>query len=312
MQNHFLSFLVRCKTSPCKARLLLVFVAFVVLFVPVTAQSESPTFAIISDTHVGAPNSTYPSVVRQLEEDGIATIIHTGDAINKAGDLSQWAEFSAESGPEKVYLTPGNHDIRDPKSFSTYLGRYHSPFYAFSDGDTLFVMLNTEIPGQRRKITGEQLTWLKVELDRPFRYKFVFLHEPLYPLLPFNGLDRHRSDRNALHQLFVEKGVSLVVAGHDHVYNRKVKDGVEYVVQGAVGGRLPWFTKGSESFRYITATRRGDGYSFVVKDLAGSARDEFSIRSLPAETVRARSGTPTVLARVYRFLAHRIPTLERL
>jgi 3',5'-cyclic AMP phosphodiesterase CpdA len=294
-----------------KTRLVQLVILLALVSIPATIYAEIGTFAIVSDTHVGASNSVYQGVAKELENRGIKTIIHTGDAINRPGNKAQWAKFSAETGAEKLLLTPGNHDIRDAASFATYLGLYGNPYHSFADGDTLFVLLNTEIPGQRRRIVGEQLAWLKTELNRPFRYKFVFLHEPLFSFIPLNGLDRHRAARDALHALFVENGVSLVIAGHDHVYDRTVRDGVEYVVQGAEGGRLPWFAKASTSFRYMTGTRNNEGYTFVVRDVSGAVRDRFSIDQASAR-VALLPQRDSFLARLYQLLAERISTRERL
>ena len=186
--------------------------------------------------------------------------------------------FFELTGPDKIlHLTPGNHDIRGEQSLSVYLHFFQKPYYSFSDGDTLFIFLNTELPGEEERIAGEQLAWLKAELEKPFKYKFVFLHEPLYPLLSGHGLDRYTEARDNLHHLFVTKGVSLVVSGHDHIYGRTTKDDILYVTAATLGGSLPLFMKGSEVFRYITTTRNGEGYSFTVRDMEGNTKDRFII-----------------------------------
>jgi 3',5'-cyclic AMP phosphodiesterase CpdA len=201
-----------------------------------------------------------------------------GDAINTPGSTNQWKRFLELTGPGKtLHLTPGNHDIRGDKSLSVYLRLFQKPYYSFSDGDTLFILLNTELPGEEEKITGKQLAWLKTELEKSFKYKFVFLHEPLYPLLPRHGLDRYTEARDGLHNLFVTKGVSLVVSGHDHIHGRTTKDGILYITVATLGGQIPLYMKRSEVFRYITTTRNGEGYSFAVWDMEGNPRDRFII-----------------------------------
>ena len=259
-----------------KRRLLCI--ALVILFLPLFARAEYAPFAIISDTHIGLNESVYIAFIRAVEEQKIQVIIHTGDAINRPGDSMQWARFLQITGPGKtVHLAPGNHDIDDKESLAVFLTYFSKPYYSFSDGDTLFVLLNTELPGQRSRIVGAQLTWLEAELQRPFRYKFVFLHEPLFPVVSLHGLDRHKAARDRLHRLFVQTGVSLVVAGHDHLYDRKVRDGITYVIAGGGGGQLPFFMHNSDFYHYILATRRDDGYSFTLKDIKGNTRDQFTI-----------------------------------
>lgn len=252
---------------------------FLFLLWPFLAQAELKTFAVVSDSHVGSPDSVYPAFIRIMEEKKIEVIIHTGDAIHNPGNSQQWSKFLKITGPGKaLHLAPGNHDIRGKAALSTYLKFFPKKYYSFSDGDTLFVLLNTEIPGEESRITGEQLQWLKAELKRPFPYKFVFLHEPLFPLLTHrHGLDRHIAARDELHRLLVQNKVSLVVTGHDHLYYRTEKQGIIYVIAAGGGGQLEYFPKDSDFFRYIVGTRTPEGYSFVVKDLDGGVRDEFSV-----------------------------------
>jgi len=270
-------------------------------------RAEGSTFAIVSDSHVGASNSVYPDFIKRMEREGISTLIHTGDATHR-GSRGQWEDFARLTGPDKLlHIVPGNHDVRDHATYSRFLGLFQAPYYSFTDDDTLFVLLNTEIPGKRRRIAGEQLAWLTAELDRPFKYKFVFLHEPLFPLLPGNGMDRYAAARDALHLLFVQMRVSLVIAGHDHIYDRTMRDGVEYVIQGATGGRLPWFTKNGKSFRYMIATREEDGYVFTVKDMSGRVRDRFMVNQASSvyRVAAAQWAAPVFLSRLYRIIIDR-------
>jgi 3',5'-cyclic AMP phosphodiesterase CpdA len=176
-----------------------------------------------------------------------------------------------------VHVAPGNHDIDDKESLAVFLSYFSEPYHSFSDGDTLFVLLNTELPGQVGRIVKEQLAWLEAELRRPFKYKLVFLHEPPFPAVYLHGLDRHKADRDRLHRLFVQTGVSLVVSGHDHLYHRRVRDGITYVIAGGGGGQLALFMNNSDFYHYILVTRRDGGYLLTLKDIKGNTRDEFSV-----------------------------------
>ena len=248
------------------------------VFCPLFAWAELSTFAIVSDSHIGAPDSVYPNFIRIIEEKKIGVIFHAGDAIHNPGSLKQWRKFFEITGPDKtLYLAPGNHDIRGKHSLAVFLKLFPKPYYSFSDGDTLFVILNTELPGEEGMITGEQFAWLAAELGKFFKHKFVFLHEPLYPLVSGHGLDRHEAERDRLHKLFVQKRVALVVSGHDHLYLRREKDSIVYIIAASSGGNSRYFPKDSDFFRYITATRKKAGYSFVVRDADGGERDVFSI-----------------------------------
>jgi predicted phosphodiesterase len=257
------------------------FAALALFSVPLVAWAQHAPFAIVTDSHIGAPNSAYPAFIQAIEQEKITVIIHTGDAIDSPGSELQWKRFLEITGAGKtLHLAPGNHDIHGEDSLRTYLKFFPRTYHSFCDGDTLFILLCTELPGEEVKIAGEQLAWLKVELQKPFRYKFIFLHEPLFPVIPNHGLDRYGELRDHLHRLFVESEVSLVVSGHDHLYDRKTRDGIIYVIAGRAGGWL--FLGGPRNGNYAVATRTHGSYSFVVKEMDGMVMDQFSVTREPA------------------------------
>jgi 3',5'-cyclic AMP phosphodiesterase CpdA len=261
-----------------KVALFIICLALVLIPIHAVAQHQTP-FAIISDTHIRTgTNSVYSAFLQKIEKEKIYHIIHVGDAIEAPSRAAQWKRFLELTGPDKtLHLAPGNHDIRGENSLAVYLQFFQKPYYSFVDGDTLFVLLNTELPGEEEQIAGKQLVWLKTELEKPFKYKFVFLHEPLYPFIPGHGLDKYNKARDGLHRLFVTKGVSLVVSGHDHIYGRTTKDNILYVTVATLGGQIPPYMVRSEVFRYVITTRNSEGYSFTVWDMEGNAKDRFII-----------------------------------
>ncbi len=261
-----------------KNRGIVLFLAAVLLVVPAKAFGDLGNFAVVSDSHIGAPDSVYDKVIRILDRQKIEVIIHVGDAIHNPGRTSQWKRFFEITGQKKtLYFTPGNHDVNDHASYRRYLKLFGKPYSSFTEEDTLLIFLNTELPGEESRITGKQFEWLSHELKRSFRYKFVFLHKPPFPFWDGHGLDRFKEARDRLHELFVENRVSLVVSGHDHIYVRKEKDGIIYVIAAATGGQPQFYRKDTDFFRYIVGTRTKGGYSFLVKDLDGGVKDEFAV-----------------------------------
>jgi 3',5'-cyclic AMP phosphodiesterase CpdA len=265
--------------------LVLVVSLFLGLF-PGGVKADPERFAVVTDSHVGGiPESGYAEAIRAIGNEQPDLLIHVGDAIDKPGNLSQWRSFFEITGNNlKFFLAPGNHDIRGQNSFTVYRRFFDYSYRAVADGDTLLLILNTEIPGQESRITGEQLAWLAAQLARPFRYKLVFLHEPLYGAVPLHGLDRHIEERDRLHRLFVASGVSLVVQGHDHVYDRRSRDGITYVIAGRTGGRLFWPSAKGGSFCFMVCGRAEGGYSCVTKDLEGHVMDGFHVGGGAART----------------------------
>ena len=73
----------------------------------------------------------------------------------------------------------------------------------------------------------------------------------------------------------------MSLSGHDHLYDRRVRDGITYVIAGGGGGQLAFFVNNGNFYHYIVATRRNDGYSFTVRDIEGNTRDQFFISKRP-------------------------------
>lgn len=241
------------------------------------------SFGIIGDTRIGAMEAPYTAFVKQVEKQGIPTVIIVGDAIDTPGKQDEWDRLRYLTGDKiALHVVAGNHDVNNRRSLAVYTQVFgRGPYYSFSQNDTLFVVLNTEIPGQEGKITGQQFGWLDKELAKAFKYKFVFLHRPLFPTMfgTGYGLDRHPQDRDRLHQLFIKQGVAVVVSGHQHLYHRSERDGITYVISGGGGGRLHGFTEEEGAFlHYVLAKKSNEGYVFSAFDFKGIVRDQFSVK----------------------------------
>ena len=213
---------------------------------------------------MGYAGSAYEAFIEAIDQQRISVIIHVGDAIDKPGNRAQWAEFQRITGAGKtLYLIPGNHDVNSVRTLATYVALFHRSYYSVAEGDTLLLMLNTELPGEGSKVTGEQYEWLENELKKTCKYKFVFLHEPLFPVFPGHGLDKHSDARDRLHDLFVRSGVSLVVSGHDHLYNKTSRDGITYMIASGGGGK---FYLPASNGAFLARHRNTNGQGLLICD----------------------------------------------
>ena len=131
----------------------------------------------------------------------------------------------------KFYAALGNHDAREQ--------RYYKPFnmdgrlyYTFSPkADVRFFVLESTYP------VPEQIQWLENELKASGSdWKIAVFHHPLY-----SSGERHGSDRrlrDVLEPLFIKYNVSIVLTGHDHLYERiKPQKGITHFLVGS-GGQL--------------------------------------------------------------------------
>ena len=247
-------------------------------------SADYTPFAIIGDTRIGLTETVYKKFLNTIDTQGINLIIHTGDVIDKPGNEAEWKRFLELTGNNKtLHITPGNHDINNNKSLKIYRQYIDKPpYYAFSLDDTQFIILCTELPQEISRITGKQLDWLREELKKPFQYRFVFLHKPPLPTTfgQRYGLDRYKEERDILYELLIKKKVNLVVAGHEHLYNRAAKDGITFVITGGGGAKLLTLKEEYGGFfHYIIAKRTKEGYVFTVYDMNGTIRDEFYIKN---------------------------------
>ena len=131
----------------------------------------------------------------------------------------------------KFYASLGNHDAREQRFYKLF-NMEGKLFYSFSPMPNIrFFSFDSTYP------EPEQIRWLEKELAASNDdWKIVFFHQPLY-----SSGDTHGSDlqlREVLEPLFLKHNVSVVLSGHDHVYERvKPQKGIAYFVVGS-GGRL--------------------------------------------------------------------------
>lgn len=255
---------------------------FTILDTKIVFSQDYSRFGIIGDTRIGMTEHRYIHFLNRIQKDSINVIFNTGDAIDKPGREDQFKRFLEISKDFYINIAPGNHDINDQRSLDIYRRVVNkAPYYSFSENDAHFIMLCTDLPDEIDRITGKQLIWLKEELKKPFKYRFIFMHKPMYPppFIKRLSLNRHPEERDALHELFKKNNVSSVIAGHEHLYYRTEKDGIVYVITGGGGGHLSTRDeKQGGFFHYIIAKKMNEGYLFMVYDMDDKIRDRFHIK----------------------------------
>jgi hypothetical protein len=156
--------------------------------------------------------------------DGIdGTVFTAGDDAYESGTAAEfqncydptWGRFKARTRP-----TPGNHDYVSPGAapYYAYFGANAGPkgkgYYSYDLGAWHIIALNSEIAIQ----TGsEQERWLRTDLAANKAIcVLAYWHEPLFSS-GWHGNDRRTQ---AVWRDLYEFGVSVVVNGHDHDYER--------------------------------------------------------------------------------------------
>jgi 3',5'-cyclic AMP phosphodiesterase CpdA len=161
----------------------------------------------------------------------------------------------------KFYASLGNHDAREQARYKLFNmdGKTYYTFKAPRE-DVRFFALESDYP------RPQQIAWLEKALsDSNEKWKIPYFHHPLY-----SSGGRHGSDvtlRKILEPLFLKYGVSVVLTGHDHFYERtKPQNGIVYFVVGG-GGKL---REGNIVPRSsLTARGFDDDLSFMAAEISG-------------------------------------------
>lgn len=247
------------------------------------------TFAVIGDNRSGGDD--YRDLVKRAMTYRPDFMVNTGDMVGSP-KKNLWADFWEMSKPVTVpyFLTVGNHDVHDQNSEELYKEETDLPgnklYYSFTVGDSLFVFLDSNIPGQERKITSEQYNWLEKMLSTSrAEHKFVFVHHPLYPDkgkgYHYGGsLDKYPEERDRLNALLVKYKVNIVFVGHEHLYSKKMVDGVMHVITGG-GGAMLYATDNKGGFyHFILVTVNGNKVTGRAIDINGKVRDTFQLQEI--------------------------------
>ena len=152
-----------------------------------------------------------------------------GEALRLQGEVREHLQALLD---DKVtfYATLGNHDDSNQR-FYDYFNMKGEEYYRLKEGNASFYALNSNYMDRR------QLKWLEEQLAKDdSEWKIAFFHHP-----PYSSGGKHGSStklREIVEPIFLKYGVNVVMAGHEHFYERiKPQKGIHYIISGA-GGKL--------------------------------------------------------------------------
>jgi hypothetical protein len=185
----------------------------------------------------------------------------------------------------KFHAAIGNHD--DPASiyydkFNMGGHRYYSfrrseiSVEGITGAGVRFFALDS------RTLDAEQLEWLRTGLkESGSRWKIVFLHHPLYTSGRYGT--SARTLRGSLEPVLIEGDADVVLAGHEHFYERVAPQrGILYFISGAAGS----LRRGDIRPSPLTARGFDTDYSFMLMEASGDDL-HFQVISRLGETVDA-------------------------
>lgn len=279
-------------------------------------------FAVVGDNRPPYTNPIvqppiWSTIVSQLNSENPDFVLHAGDIIygaasdTAAQNEEKYDAFFSVTSPltdsVPMYTAVGNHEwIRSDQNRAGYereftlpvnngsdAATYPEEYYSFDNGDTHFVILCTEIPGQEGLVAGAQYTWLSDDLMNSARpWTIVMLHRPLFAGTHANDpwFDPTKTwgqaNRDAVLSLFQQYGVDLVFEGHEHFYHHHVDNGIHYVISGGAGAPLydppPLSTGdvyGAKVNHYVMVEETADSLAVTASDATGVQLESFTLGS---------------------------------
>lgn len=159
----------------------------------------------------------------------------------------------------KFYAALGNHDEPTQAHYKLF-NMGGKRYYSFKPADNVrFFALDTN------QLDREQLEWLENELKRSgSEWKIAFFHHPLY-----SSGERHGPAiemRKVLEPMFLKYGVNVVLAGHEHFYERiKPQHGIYHFIVGSSAKLRRDGIKKTD----ITAASNARERAFMLMEIAG-------------------------------------------
>jgi len=166
-------------------------------------------------------------------------MIHTGDIAYDNGTIAEFENnvfgvYAELFRSIPFFPAPGNHEYNSTANAAPFRSVFSLPgnsgntWYSYDWGQVHFAALDTEAD------YATQMTWLDHDLAATSKpWKIVYLHRPPY------STGEHLSDtglRTKLAPILKAHHVQLVLAGHDHDYERMIpQDGTAFVVTGGGG-----------------------------------------------------------------------------
>jgi len=224
-------------------------------------------FAVIGDT--GQPGRGQTAIVNQMTNlrarFPFEFVLMTGDNLyGRESSRDYEKKFSIPYKPlidagVKFYASLGNHDDAGQIQYKLFNmdGR---KYYSFKPKNGVrFFALDSNY------VDDKQLDWLGKELAASGSdWKIAYFHHPLYS----SGATHGSADlqRGLLEPMFLKHGVDVVIAGHEHFYERiKPQKGVTYFILGS-SAKL---RKGDLNKSGMTASGNDSDYAFMLVEIDG-------------------------------------------
>ncbi|MEP7122140.1 MAG: metallophosphoesterase [Byssovorax sp.] len=263
-----------------------------------TAPAGDAPFRFLVYGDSRSDHAAHEAVARALASAPGEFLINTGDMVLAGKDPADWAAFFRIEGPllrdHCVFACVGNHELSrgDPAGEVAFL-RYFSGadengertrlYGSFRWSNTRFFLLNA-----MDTWTGEERDWLRNELDRAMYepglvHRVAVLHHGPFSSGPHGANPALASA--GITNLMATGRIDLVLAGHDHVYERGDGEGLKYIISGGAGAPVyehklsaPQTMAFESVHHFVEAAIDGPSVKIVARRVDGSVIESCGFR----------------------------------
>ena len=253
-----------------------------------TAPSDGRPFRFVVYGDSRSDATAHSSVIRSITDDASDFLVNTGDLVAHGNVEQEWAEyFRIEASLLRdrcLFASVGNHELVGDRDQGLAFLRYFGPegdgregthlFGSFRWSNTRFFLLNAMDDWH-----GEERAWFARALDESMNepglvHRIAVLHHGPFSSGPHGG--NPRLAEAGVNTLMREHKVDLVLAGHDHAYERGEGQGLKYIVSGGAGaplypreGRAPETLFYESTHHFVDVSVDGEAITTVARRASG-------------------------------------------
>jgi predicted MPP superfamily phosphohydrolase len=255
------------------------------------------TFLLYGDDR--SDETAHEALVAALRATPSDFLVNTGDIVADGGHAEDWESFFRVEAPllhdRALFLCIGNHELYDDAAganFARYFGFTDAaaaagrdaggpplPYGTMRWGAARFFFLN----GMHDWSGGDERQWLERELahadaEPGLVWRIAVVHHSPWSSGPHGG--NARLLEAGVPELLAAHHVDLLLAGHDHIYERGQAGPIKYLVSG--GGGAPLYPvnhpivqsrRSESSFHFVEVRAAADAMRIVTHRVDGSTVD---------------------------------------
>ena len=211
--------------------------------------------------------TTFENLIEKVNEEEALFAIALGDLVYD-GEKEKFRFFINQIKNFNMPLLTaiGNHEITD-LGRANYYELFGTFYYSFATANSYFIILDN---ANETNLDAWQMDWLKKELEisQNYKYRFVFMHVPLYNPQKNNPIIDHclkdPTFAKKLNDLFDIKNVTMLFRSHVHGYYNGIWGTTPYIITGGAGAELHGSDPQHHFYHYIKANVSDNDVKYEV------------------------------------------------